>query len=80
MIGLGAQDDFNRAEAFVDGSPLEEVTMLWDPSFSTWQHFGVTINSQMMIIDGGLEGTTNLFYGFGTEEQDQILEALSDFG
>jgi len=54
--------------------------MLWDPSFSTWQAFGVRINSQMMIIDGELEGASSLFYGFGASEQTQILESLSQFG
>ena len=80
MIGLGAQDSFDAAQEFVAAGPLDGVDMLWDPSFSTWQAFGVRINSQMMITDGAMEGASSLFYGFGSSEQTQILEALSDFG
>jgi len=80
VIGLGAQDNFGAAQEFVAAGPLDGVDMLWDPSFSTWQAFGVRINSQMMLIDGELEGASDLFYGFGSNEQTQIIEALGGFG
>ncbi len=53
--------------------------MLWDATFSTWQHFTVQVNSQMMIVDADLEGASNLFYGFGESEQEQVLAALARF-
>ncbi len=80
MIGLGAQDNFGAAQEFIADVPLDDVNMLWDPSFSTWQAFGVRINSQMMITDGSLDSATNLFYGFGPNEQSQILETIDTFG
>jgi len=79
VIGVGAQDNFDLAQQFVAEGSLDGVDMLWDPSLSTWRAFEVRINSQMMIVDGPLEGTSGLFYGFGASEQTQILEALSDF-
>jgi hypothetical protein len=53
-------------------------TMLWDPSFSTWQAFGVTVNSQMMLASADLTERTELFSGFGDEQQQQVLESLPD--
>ncbi len=53
--------------------------MLWDASFSTWQHFGVRINSQMMLVDADLATASSLFYGFGPTEQAQVLDSLETF-
>lgn len=54
--------------------------MLWDPSFTTWSTFGVRINSQMLVMSADLTTSTDLFYGFGAEEQAQVLEALPALG
>lgn len=53
--------------------------MLWDPSFVTWQTFGVRLNSQMMLMSPDLTTGTDLFYGFGFDEQQQIIEAIPTF-
>lgn len=50
--------------------------MLWDPSFATWSSLGVRINSQMMVMSADLQRGTDIFFGFGEGEQNQILEAL----
>lgn len=48
--------------------------MLWDPSFATWQAFGVQANSQMMVISPDLTQGSNLIFGFGEEQREAILE------
>ncbi|MDW3217427.1 MAG: hypothetical protein R8F63_02330 [Acidimicrobiales bacterium] len=53
--------------------------MLWDPSFVTWQTFGVRVNSQMKVMSPDLTTGTELFYGFGADEQQQIIEAIPTF-
>ena len=80
MIGLGTQDDFAYAEDFLQATGVSTPTMLWDPSFATWQGFGARINSQMVLLSSDLERGTELFYGFGETEQQGVLDALPDLG
>lgn len=82
MIGLGTQDDFAYAQEFVDTGGLtggDNLTFLWDPSFATWQGFGVSSNSSMVLLSADLEGASNLFFGFSEAEQREILDALDQF-
>ncbi len=54
--------------------------MLWDPSFTTWQSFGVQANSQMMVLSPDLETGSNLIYGFSNEQQASIKEFAATLG
>lgn len=76
VIGLGAQDDFAYAREFIDSGGLETPAMLWDPSFATWQAFGVQANSQMMVISPDLEQGSSLIYGFDEGQREAILELI----
>ena len=78
MIGLGTQDDFAYATEFVDTLGTQTPTMLWDPSFSTWRALGVTTNSQMMVLSPDLETGTQLFFGFGEDEQQIVLDLAAE--
>ncbi len=75
---MGTQDDFPLARRFLADGGLEHVTMLWDPSFATWQVFGVEANSQMMILSPDLEQSTNLIYGFDETQRAGILELVQE--
>ena len=79
-MGLGAQDDFNFALRFADATGVRTPTMLWDPSFTTWQSFGVRANSQMMVLSPDLVTGSNLIYGFSSDQQSSILEFAATFG
>ena len=54
--------------------------MLWDPSFATWQAFGIRANSQMMVVSPDLTQGSDLIYGFNEDQQAGILSFLSDAG
>jgi hypothetical protein len=77
VIGVGAQDDFDYALDFLAATGLETPDMVWDPSFETWSTYGVRINSQMRVMAADLSTGTDLFYGFGEAEQQDVLDALS---
>ena len=77
MIGLGAQDDFAYAYRFLDEGDLTAPTMLWDPSFTTWQAFGVQANSQMMVLTPDLAPASQLIYGFSEDQRSAILDFAS---
>lgn len=76
MIGLGAQDDFGQARDFLDRTGVETPDMLWDPSFGTWQAFGVQANSQMMVVSADLQQGSNLTFGFDESQQQAILDLV----
>lgn len=78
VIGLGAQDDFALARDFIDRGGLTTPDMLWDPSFSTWQTFGVTANSQMIVLSPDLSQGSTLIFGFDEAKREQILELVSN--
>ena len=54
--------------------------MLWDPSFGTWQAFGVQANSQMMVVSADLQQGSNLTYGFGDSQREAILALVDNLG
>ena len=53
IIGLGAQGDLERAQAFVEatGTGSVEIDMYWDSSISTWLHFQITGNPYWQLYD-----------------------------
>lgn len=53
------------------------VTFLWEPDFGTWAAFGVRLNSSMTLLSPDLTRATELFFGFGEDEQQQVLDAAA---
>lgn len=52
--------------------------MLWDPSFATWQSFGVNTNSQMMVLSPDLSQGSGLIFGFDEQQRNAILELVDN--
>ena len=50
VVGIGAQDDLAHAERFL-GQTGVTFTMLWSDSFESWNHFGVSRNSAVLLLD-----------------------------
>ena len=78
VVGLGTQDDFPFATRFKQQGGLQTPTLLWDPSFATWQVLGVTANSQMMLLSPDLSGGSNLIYGFNEEQRSALLDVIGE--
>jgi len=78
VIGLGTQDDFPFAREFRESGGLEHVTLLWDPSFATWQALGVQANSQMMVVTPDLSQGSSLIFGFTEDQQQTVLDFVAD--
>jgi hypothetical protein len=73
---MGAQDDFVYAQEFLESTGVETPTMLWDASSETWRAFGIRINSQMVVMSADLTTGSEVFYGFGESQQQQVIAAL----
>lgn len=78
VVGLGTQDDFALAQDFIDAGGLETPEMLYDPTFATWQSFGVRANSQMIVLSPDLEQGSNLIYGFDQNQREAILQLVAE--
>jgi len=77
VIGLGTQDNFPFAREFRESGGLEDLTMLWDPSFATWQALGIQLNSQMMVVAPDLSGGSSPIYGFDDRQRADILDFVA---
>ncbi len=53
--------------------------MLYDPTFVTWQSFGIRTNSQMQLLTPDLTSGSDLLFGFNDDQQQAILQALDAF-
>lgn len=79
MIGLGSQDNLEFAQEFIVQTGTTTPTMLWSDNFDLWQRFGVTTNSQMILVSGDLSQSSDLFFGFGSTRQQQVLATAETF-
>lgn len=76
---MGAQDSFDQALDFLDDTGVATPDMLYDPTFVTWQSFGIRTNSQMQLLTPDLTSGSDLLFGFSDDQQQAILQALDAF-
>ena len=50
VVGIGSQDDLAHAKRFL-GQTGVTFTMLWSDSFESWNHFDVSRNSAVLLLD-----------------------------
>ena len=50
--------------------------MYWDPSFDSWQHFGVRANSDMRVLDANGVSIGDNIYLMNQENADLILQRI----
>ena len=50
VVGIGSQDDLTYAKRFL-GQTGVTFTMLWSDSFESWNHFDVSRNSAVLLLD-----------------------------
>jgi len=55
------------------------VTFLCEPGFGTWQAFDVRTNSSMLLLAPDFSSASAAFFGFDENQQQQVLNALSQF-
>ena len=79
VIGLGSQDNLEFAQEFITQTGLESPTMLWADNFDIWQQFGITVNSQMVLVSGDLTQSSPLFFGFDSTRQQQVIATAENF-
>ena len=72
VIGIGAQDDLEYAERFVAQTGTT-FTMLWDPTFDSWNHYGIRNNSDFQVLDRSGDRLGDRFNGLDTDRIEELL-------
>ena len=69
---MGAQDNFELAQDFLQQTGTESFTMTWDASFDTWRYYQVTGQPTAILVDPNgqpIQGWRGVF------PKDDVLEA-----
>ncbi len=48
---MGAQDSLDLAKSFVQRNGTDTPTMVWDASFDSWSHYGVSGQPFVILVD-----------------------------
>ena len=75
IVGIGAQDDLAFAERFVVQTGIT-FTMLWDPTFDSWNHYGVRSNSSSWLLDHSGERVGEVFSGLNEAYVEELLASI----
>lgn len=76
MVGIGAQDDLAFAERFVAQTGTT-FTMLWDPTFDSWGHYGIRSNSDSWMLDRSGNRLGERFNGLDEDYVEEVLAAAT---
>ena len=52
-------------------------TMLWDPTFESWSHYGVQRNSDLWLLDPSGNRVGERFYRLDTGYVEELLAGLA---
>ena len=77
MVGVGAQDDLELAEQFIERTGIESFTMLWDPSFESWRHYEIRINSEVWLLDTNGNRVGQKFFALDEGYIDELLAQMA---
>ena len=75
IVGIGAQDDLAFAERFVARAGTT-FTMLWDPTFDSWNHYGVRSNSSSWLLDRSGTRVGEIFSGLNEAYVEELLASI----
>ncbi len=52
-------------------------TMLWDPTFESWRHYGVQRNSDLWLLDPNGDRVGERFYRLDESYVEELLSGLA---
>ena len=66
VVGLGAQDDLDLAQTFVERTGVSSFPMLWDESFDSWAQLGVASQPAWALFSAAGEYVEGSYGGIDT--------------
>ena len=77
MVGVGAQDDFEYGQDFLDTTGMKTTTMLWERSGAIWSINRVRVNSAMQLYSHDLSQQSGLIF-FNDDGRGIVLAAAPE--
>lgn len=76
VIGVGAQDDFEGVQKFLDSTGMEDTAMLWERQGNFWQLQNVSHNSAMQLYSYDLTRESGVIF-FNDQGREVVLDATT---
>ena len=74
VIGVGAQDDFEGVQKFLNRTGMTDTTMLWEPQGNFWSLQNVSHNSAMQLYSFDLSQESGVIF-FNDQGRQVVLDA-----
>ena len=74
VIGVGAQDDFEAVQQFLDKTGMKDTTMLWEGGGNIWRIQNVSHNSAMQLYSYDLSQESDVIF-FNKQGRETVLNA-----
>ena len=74
VVGLGTQDTFEEAQAFV-AQYRTTFRMLWDPTSRSWQALGIIGQPAAMLLD---RNGARVKMWFGTFDEQEVVDLVGE--
>lgn len=75
VIGVGAQDDFEAVQRFLDNTGMKDTPMLWERSGNIWRIQNVGHNSSMQLYSYDLKQVSGVIF-FNDRGRQIVLDAV----
>ena len=79
MVGLGTQDSFSQAQAFVARHGIT-FRMLWDRGFKSWDSFGIQGQPASILVSGDGEELKRWIGSLSEAERAEVLRLAGASG
>ena len=74
VIGVGAQDDFEGVQRFLDKTGMKDTPMLWEGGGNIWRIQNVNHNSAMQLYSYDLTQESGVIF-FNDQGRRVVLDA-----
>ena len=78
VIGVGALDDFESVQGFLNKTGMKDTTMLWEQSGNIWRIQNVSHNSAMQLFSFDLTQASGAIF-FNEQGRHVVLDASTQY-
>ena len=78
MIGVGAQDDFEGVQSFLDKTGMKDTPMLWEQTGNIWRIQNANHNSAMQLFSFDLSQASGIIF-FNERGRQVVLDASTQY-
>lgn len=72
---MGAQDNLDRADGFIESTGVATPLMIWDESFESWSYYGVSGQPYAILVNADGEPIKGWRGAFDIDEVIELAAA-----